>query len=74
MKHLFSFTLMLVTVAMMHSSCKKCTECTVYNKNGEIDSALEDVEFCGKEADLEEAEANMHAYADSIQGTAECFR
>lgn len=64
----------LVIISFTFSACNKCTTCTVKGEDGLVDSALEDIETCGNKDEVAHAEAIATAYADSIGGTAECFR
>lgn len=71
----FLVTAAILTIsAISFTSCKKCTECTVFDKYGNVDSALEDIETCGNKTEVDDAEQLAADYAVAIQGTYECIR
>lgn len=56
------------------SACTKCTTCTVKDKDGNIDSGLNEVQECGTKKEVEEFEKTSHDYAAAIGGEATCVR
>lgn len=71
-KKMFFLTILSFTVAMMFSSCKKCSQCKVTDSNG---NTIKDYgEKCGTSTDVNEYENSSKKDAAQYNGTFNCTK
>ncbi|MEX0967775.1 MAG: hypothetical protein WD077_11095 [Bacteroidia bacterium] len=62
----------VLSFGLSFTSCKKCTNCTIQDSDGNIVTGWDDAEACGSKDEIEDFEANCESISTTTGGGYTC--